>query len=79
VKLLLLLGYIAYFVYAMIYRFGDEGSIRLLSVTIVVFSGYFYYKLSSIFGARIVNFCNHLRICKVVRFHVTKRCHIIER
>ncbi|XP_033750452.1 solute carrier family 28 member 3-like [Pecten maximus] len=37
---ILLLGYLAYFVYAMLYRFGDEGSVRLMVVTLVVAMGF---------------------------------------
>uniref|UniRef100_A0A2C9JNV4 Sodium/nucleoside cotransporter n=1 Tax=Biomphalaria glabrata TaxID=6526 RepID=A0A2C9JNV4_BIOGL len=38
-KLVLLLAYFAYFAYAMYYRFGDEGSWRLLIVTILASLG----------------------------------------
>ncbi|OWF44492.1 solute carrier family 28 member 3-like [Mizuhopecten yessoensis] len=40
IKVILLLGYLAYFVYAMIYRFGDEGSVRLMVGTVLVILGY---------------------------------------
>ncbi|XP_046568403.1 solute carrier family 28 member 3-like isoform X1 [Haliotis rubra] len=35
IKILLMVGYIGYFGYAMYYRFGDEGSYRLMVVTVL--------------------------------------------
>ncbi|XP_060068832.1 solute carrier family 28 member 3-like [Ylistrum balloti] len=40
ITVILVLGYLAYFIYAMLYRFGDEGSVRLMVVTVVVSAGF---------------------------------------
>ncbi|XP_067649192.1 uncharacterized transporter HI_0519-like isoform X2 [Haliotis asinina] len=71
IKFLLMLGYIGYFGYAMYYRFGDEGSYRIMVVTIL---GAFII-LWSIGGDYVVNFIkNFYRGC--VRYHGWNRCRI---
>ncbi|KAK3098856.1 hypothetical protein FSP39_023785 [Pinctada imbricata] len=53
VYVLLLLGYFAYLTYAMIYRFGDEGSHRLLILTVIVVVGFIFHKVKKKYGGVI--------------------------
>lgn len=53
----LILLYAIYFSYAMYYKFGDEGSIRLLWVTILVLIGFIYYLIKLNFGEQISDSC----------------------
>ncbi|XP_065943683.1 solute carrier family 28 member 3 isoform X2 [Magallana gigas] len=57
---LLLLCYFAYFVGAMVYRFGDEGSIRLLVFTLLVLFFYAIHTMKRMFGNRVEAYFNTL-------------------
>lgn len=49
----LLTLFMAYFIASMLYRFGDEGSIRLLVMTILLAMFITYFAMHSFFGDRI--------------------------
>lgn len=49
----LLTLFMAYFIASMLYRFGDEGSIRLLVMTILLALFITYFAMHSFFGDRI--------------------------
>lgn len=58
---LLLLCYFAYFTGAMIYRFGDEASIRLLVITLLVVFFYAIHTMKRMFGSEVEDFFNTLQ------------------
>ncbi|XP_046568406.1 solute carrier family 28 member 3-like isoform X2 [Haliotis rubra] len=71
IKFLLMAGYIGYFGYAMYYRFGDEGSYRLMVVTVL---GVLII-LWGIGGGSVMNVINSFhRGC--VQYHGRNRCRI---
>lgn len=49
----LLTLFMAYFIASMLYRFGDEGSVRLLVMTILLAMFITYFAMHSFFGDRI--------------------------
>ncbi|XP_061168893.1 solute carrier family 28 member 3-like [Saccostrea echinata] len=57
-RVFLLLGYFAYFIGAMVHSFGDEGSIRLLVLTVVVLFFYAMHTLKKCYGDRVETFLN---------------------
>ncbi|XP_071108418.1 solute carrier family 28 member 3-like [Haliotis cracherodii] len=71
IKFLIMGGYIAYFGYAMYYRFGDEGSYRLMVVTVL---GAFIllWGLGGSYVMNVINSC--YRGC--VQYHGRNRCRI---
>ena len=54
---LLVVGYAVYFAFAMRYKFGDEGSIRLLWVTCVVIFCVVVHVIKRMFGSDIAQGC----------------------
>lgn len=58
---LLLLCYFAYFIGAMVYRFGDEGSIRLLVFTLLVLFFFAIHTMKRMFGNQVLAFFNNLQ------------------
>ncbi|XP_025094256.1 uncharacterized protein LOC112563975 [Pomacea canaliculata] len=75
--LLLLAAYTGYFITSMVYRFGDEGSIRLLVVTVLV-AVYLVYRLAcyvlQLQGASCDNLSQYLdmmwKCCNRIRFNI---------
>lgn len=57
---LLLLCYFSYFIGALVYRFGDEGSIRLLVFTLLVLFFYAIHTMKRMFGNRVEAYFNTL-------------------
>lgn len=74
--IILLLLYLSYFSYAMYFRFGDEGSVRLLVVTIVVAVGLSLNFLLGIYGERLGTSWHNLTNTKAVS-NISKRIHIL--
>ena len=62
--ILLIAAYMAYFIYAMIYRFGDEGSIRLLVLTIIVMVGYVIHTFKLKYGVQLMKKFHNLHCYK---------------
>ncbi|XP_071108417.1 solute carrier family 28 member 3-like [Haliotis cracherodii] len=71
IKFLIMGGYIAYFGYAMYYRFGDEGSYRLMVVTVL---GAFIL-LWGLGGGYVVNVINSFYV-GCLRYHGQNRCRL---
>ncbi|XP_048733363.2 solute carrier family 28 member 3-like isoform X2 [Ostrea edulis] len=76
-RMFLILGYFAYFIGAMIYRFGDEGSIRLLVVTTVVISCYAMHVIKNQCGSRVEAIMNNTS--KNHNFPSERTRHILKR
>ncbi|XP_069110027.1 solute carrier family 28 member 3-like [Argopecten irradians] len=74
--IILLLLYLSYFSYAMYFRFDDEGSVRLLVVTIVVAVGLSLNFLLGIYGERLGTSWHNLTNTKAVS-NISKRIHIL--
>lgn len=76
-RMFLILGYFAYFIGAMIYCFGDEGSIRLLVVTTVVISCYAMHVIKNQCGSRVEAIMNNTS--KNHNFPSERTRHILKR
>ncbi|XP_062606330.1 solute carrier family 28 member 3-like [Saccostrea cucullata] len=73
----LLTLYMAYFISAMVYRFGDEGSWRLLVCTILLALYVGYFAMHSVFGEQITIYFYWSRLQKETRNKIAKWFHLI--
>lgn len=73
----LLTLFMAYFIASMLYRFGDEGSIRLLVMTILLAMFITYFAMHSFFGDRITFYYYWSMIDRNTRDTIARWFHII--